>query len=533
MLIRFIKSFNFKFLSLFFIFVLIIPKSHSAEIYTLVTNDCAVITGIFIFVDDENVELLTISGKSKKVKRDRLDYILIYNTHENPISKIYTDDILKSNMRIVNLGEDGIKQHIGWPVRFLDDLVLFYDVHGKTHIFDMYSISKIRPLRKEVKTENFSLNSEQLHFSLGDLSGHCSISQSSKRNLVLPLRVLGDKIRITEFLSNFSDGFEKIRSYEERTYLYAKPYLFEKNTRMGFHFYEPTDGINENSLSWYFRWSTGEPYRFQSYNVFGTQETPLGSNIEPQFLFSSELKSHIFHGAFVGNLRALPAGTEFFTPLFSNLTFENIPDIGTNFESGRIRAISSLNYLAFMGLDWGHFSFSFGNYYPIFLLQAKNEYREILASQASPIFRLRYIKKNWDVFALFSMTDYQSKSLNDYQISISDTVSVEEIVNRFDFKTYFIRGGINIFLSEYFQVGLDSLVWIGEYNEKLESGEDQSFTFNKFNTTAYVKNTFGEYVSVKGFVKTFIDRYEVDLGTVNETTEGNQVVYGGVFELIF
>jgi hypothetical protein len=50
---------------------------------------------------------------------------------------------------------------------------------------------------------------------------HCTNLSETTKEGIRPTRIINDKINVSEFLTNYQEGFEKVESYQERTFFYA------------------------------------------------------------------------------------------------------------------------------------------------------------------------------------------------------------------------------------------------------------------------------------------------------------------------
>ena len=214
--------------------------------------------------------------------------------------------------------------------------------------------------------------------------------------------------------------------------------MFPKSTRLGFVSQSKKIETPYPTLPLYVQWGSGEPYRFQSFYQFGGVAPNVLPSVEPQGVIRSDLKSHLFHGSFIGNIAALPAGTEYFSSNASGF----LPISEKQLDKTLISI--SLNYLALMGVDWGPWSLSVGNYYPLHLIQIKDQFREVLATASSPLFRLMYTTKSLRFRGVFSSVNYgTSGGADDSQLSISNTQSVVGVIDGFDLKNTMFRFGLD------------------------------------------------------------------------------------------
>lgn len=512
-------------------------SSSALEIYSLLDKDCQLYDGLIVGVDAESVEMLTRQGHYSRFHREDLRYLAVYNTIDNPIAEIKPHPRLAETLLEVYTDNQDRPKLVGWPVKFVENLVLFYDIKGKSHVFEMYKIRKLRPYR-ESGLEVVKLAHQPVQLSYKSWISQCKLPSSKDKdnNIVRPSRILGDQIQISEFFVQFEEGFDSIQSFKERTYVYAKPFLYERQTKMGILAFEKKNLFlsPEPIIPLYFQWSKGREFRFQSFNQLGSVPVEYLPAVEPLAVFRSDLKSHIFHASFVGNLQALSAGSEFFTPLVSNSGGLNqMPyDVGkADFKS---HSSASINYMALMGGDWGPWSLSVGTYFPNYMVQTKDEFREILASRLAPLFRLMYTGENFRLRGLLGFTNLeQNGEVKDTQISRDSESSVINYLQSFSFQSHYIRVGVEYQISRQLEASLDELWLQGAYKESLVDSTHNKFDFSHLVTQASLRHYFGEYVALRAYLQFFKVNEDFEFSGTRENEAKTRTTFGGSFEFIF
>ena len=120
---------------------LFIPKeTMGLEIYSFVTNGCDSETGLVVNTDEEHVYMLNIDGILAKVKRVNIELILVYNIHDNPINSLDLRNGVGAFLREVRVDDTEKTNFIGWPIKFYEDLIIFFDIQGKLHLVDIEKI---------------------------------------------------------------------------------------------------------------------------------------------------------------------------------------------------------------------------------------------------------------------------------------------------------------------------------------------------------------------------------------------------------
>ena len=560
-------------LTIITIFAIYSPnKALSLDVHSIVDKQCQFHTGIIIQVTESNVGLLNIQGKYFQLPRKSIRSLLVYNVLQNPISTITLSTELKDQLLDISIKGSSRVLLRGWPVKFVEDLVLFYDLNGKSHVLNIYDITRIRPVPKDNVPAKIKMQSSRVRFVVGTLVPQCPKSIKKKESKgVRPTLILSDQIKRSEFLSNFQKGYLNLDSYKDRTYLYARPFLFPRKSRLGFIYFQEEKEMGAPILPIYYQWSSGRPYRFQSFTTVGATISPWLPNFEPIFGFTSDLKSHIFNASFIGNISALPAGT----PIAKGSSpMKNPADI---------RIETNYNYMALMGADWGPFSLSFGTFFPVFILYSHEHYRQVLASRLTPTFKFQTIGHNYRIRVVYGHTeaeldkqdpkktvlfdpdsaypseedegDWAEKKSSDsdlesYEETTSKSDSLEsdktpwkdllsmeqkekeEDLESFSFNNHFIRFGFDFEPSEDLTISLDEVILMGEYSEKL-AGVTNEFEFTHLSSSLSAMHAFGHYVSVKAYINFHYRRYRTRFDNETKKDNAKEFAFGGALELLF
>jgi hypothetical protein len=516
-------------------FLLLSQQAIAIEIYTFVTKDCRVEQGLLINIKDENLSVLSLTGKSAQIAQKDIEFLIIHNTVENPITQLNLDENSKENLREIYLGDTEKPDFVGWAIKFVEDLVIFYDLTGKVHVLEIYNIAKIRPAQVK-NAESFHLSGvhEQIH--LGDVASRCPELAQSNSGL-RPSRILGDKIQIEEFISNYEKGFRSLAGYQERTYLYARPFLYEKSPRLGFAFGGEYVEAPKPILPIFYQWSTGKPYRFQSFTQVGAVPVEWLPTVQPTFAIRSEVKSHIFHATFVGHVPSLSAGNGYFLNALPHSDGGKLDTSGTSLHfknSENAFTGSAYNYMALMGADWGPWSFSVGYFYPIYMIWVRGQYREVLASSFSPVARVIYTKKNWRLRAIYSQSSSKANDGVDNRQINAGNDSAQDILSQFELTTQFFRAGFDWNPTDELSFGIDQVFLNGRYHETTQpTAFRNKMNFNHLTTSAYVGHQFGDYISVKAYANFFRTDEDYKFSNVSDKETDSFVNYGGIFEFIF
>lgn len=494
---------------------LFLSLAGALELQGFVTSDCKKHVGVIIHVENKSVELINLKGQYEILSQDAIETVYVFNVIDNPIESVTVDDRILKRLRAVHTEDSADPRALAFPVRFIEDLIVFYSLDGKAHVYTFADLFKIRPAEAKHKGVHKPVFYRGTTFEFAEQSAKCAGNSGT----VKATRVLADKISISEFLHSMEDGFESLVSFEERTYLYAKPMLYDQKTRLGLLFLGKR---SEPGLPFplYFQWSTGEPYRFQAFNVFGSKPNEFLPNAEPVFGFRSDVKSHFFHAHFSGNFVGLPAGERVFVGTIQKLSED-------------LTAQPSFNYMAMMGGDYGPYSLSVGFYFPTYGIRVRDEYREVLGSRPSYAIRGMYTKAKFRVRAIGALTDYESHSPTEEDVAARTTEDgITFAPSYFRFDSIFIRGGIDYSFSEKMKFGADLISVTGNYKEQV-GAQRNDIKFNRATAQVYFRQSFSHYVSLTGYANFLQHTYESNFLNSDKDREQRETTFFGTFEFIF
>lgn len=489
--------------------------AHSLELQGFVTNDCQRHVGIIVHVENKEVELINLKGELEVIDQERIETVYVFNLIDNPIEKVVVEPRLARRLRAIYTEDSREPRALAFPVRFIEDLIVFYSLDGKSHVYTFADLFKVRPAPNNAVGTHKPVFYRPSTFEFASQSAKCPGSSGTAK----ATRVLADKISISEFLHAMEDGFESLVSFEERTYLYAKPMLFDPNTRLGLVFVGQRDEPNL-AFPLYFQWASGQPYRFQSFNVVGSKPNEFLPNAEPVFGFRSDVKSHFFHGHFAGNFVGLPAGERVF--------------LGSVFKlKGDLTVQPSFNYLAMMGGDYGPYSVSVGFYFPTFGIKVRDEYREVLGTKVSYAVRGMYTKSKFRVRAITSLTNYESShpTTDDVIARTTENGSITT-PDSYKFEAVYIRGGVDYTFNDKLQFGADLISVTGNYKERV-GAQSNDIKFGRTTIQGFVKQSFSHYVSLAAYGNFLQHTFESNFLNQDQDREQRESQFFGTFEFIF
>jgi hypothetical protein len=335
--------------------------------------------------------------------------------------------------------------------------------------------------------------------------------------------VLGDGIKIHDYLAKLRDRYNGLDSFEERTHVYPRPLVFDPATRLGLSYFGGQNGSIIKYLPLYFSWSTGRPYRFQSHSTIGVALSPWLPVLQPTLSFQSDVKSHFFTATFVGHLASLPAGSSAFDAEQGLLP------------QGTTPAVDELyNYLALMGGDWGPLSLSGGVMYrDLRIAFSARDRREISADAMSPVARVMWVGTRLRVRAMYFRTR-QDRPHGEGRRSLpqQDTWGTPPVGYRLALDS--LRAGFDLDVFRELSLSADQVLTFGSYREPGTASLDLVHAFSSLVLTAQ----FSRYVAVKGHLNIDHRRYDVspDVSAPDLTsglTTRTNVHLGGTLEFLF
>lgn len=486
-------------------------QSIARDALVLKLKDCRYLKG-FILAVDEEILFLDSSGKIQKVAEEDISLILTYGISESPFSKNFksTPGLTKYLKEVFLKNEETTIK--GFPFQYIEDLIFIMGVDGKMYVV---SLSEIVSIEDVDKSQSINLkNKKNYYFDYSDYVTGCKKQITKGKTALRPIRVLGDRIKVSEFVENFKKGYRRFVDLQERTLFYAKPYLYPKRNRLGIL----SIASKKTALPFYYQWSTGEDFHFQSVNRFGGMISPYLPSFESNSVFSTEFKSHFFHGYFEGNILGLSAGA---LPQDSAL--------GAPKES---TILQNYNYVAFMGADWKKFSFSYGGgYFTPYLQLGKKEKRQLTANTITSAVKFLYLGDLFKFKGVAYFIDDASSSSFEVKDQVSITSPTVSSIGSYSIAANYYRGGVEVQLPDSISLGGELLLGSGKYSEKSLTVNTMDFDVSEY--MLHVKKQFGHYITLKIVMKSSTVDIKSDISNVKENDTAKSTVTGGVFELLF
>ena len=518
----------------------ITPKLHGIELYSILQNNCQFKTGLIIGVDEQKIYMLDTHGGFSDLSRSGIEQILVYNTLDNPFDQIQLVSDLQSFARFVTVQGVEETSFSGWPIRFVENLIVFFDTEGKTHLVDVELIQGFKRAETLTGETKKIKQFKRYQFGFGNNLPECTRSPKAGFDLVQPTRMISDQIKISKFLQVYQKGFTKLGRFQKRTSFYARPYLYEKKTKVGI-VVDREDYQEElpQLMPLNFQWPTGSNYGPQGILNLGLYVNELLPNVEPVFGLKFSGKYHFLSVFFAGNPWAFSYGADYIVE--GRMRFQNF--FKKRDPTGNL-VFPQYNQIALTGFEWGPYSILGGYYYPIIGLQGNGFFRELLAEQSIPIASFKYTAANTRLQLTLADIRLQSNNPTDSQIkliyasemaqatalSASSTALIGQL-DDFSLHSQMLRFNVDLDLNKEVQLGLSEVVFNGAYTETLQN-QRYSLTYNQYITSARLQQEFGDYVALKIYLNYFIRQYHSQANSHDEKTGENKVSMAVVVEFI-
>jgi|GEM_PF-6220345 len=496
--------------------------AEAVEMYSVFDKSCNEHQGYFIGSDESNYSFLTVKGAYKQFEESDIKGVLVYNFVSPPISQIKVNKATTSKLKVLTVSNEGeVNSFSGFPIQFIEDLVVFLGSDGAVRVYKLDRVQKIRPaqaLKAKLKKSVAKLDIKS--------SGYIqSCLKSGKNGNIRPNRILVDAIKIKQFLKSYRVGYDDLESFQERTYLYARPKLFTQKTRFGIISQDAVEQSSGNlnlDVLPFFEWSSGKFYGVQGHTQLIGVFDEFGADLDPFLGFRTEVKAHFFHASFTGNLAGLAAGTEHYLSRDPFSGSEIDKTVSEDFID------TALNYSAFVGGDYGPHSFSVGLYYPVEIVKTGAEVRELLSTSSSYAFRYMHTGKSLRLYAVVSLRDREvSAPTSENFIGFSSGSRL--VPQAFSTSLFFIRSGVDWTLPKSTFLGVNALYLKYKYDESLQD----SASLSRLGATAYARRTFGDYVSF-GMRATYLsDDLSSNLGSNSLNLTNSNFEFGFEGGLVF
>jgi hypothetical protein len=482
------------------------PRTAGAvDVYSFFDESCNRQSGILAHVDDVRVLIVDLEGTARSLPRSSVRSLVLHQVLENPLPQVDPQPMLRQLMRRVWTDETAEPSFEGWIAGFHDDLLIFFDTQGKTHVVQSDEIVRLRSFTSSTPIRVSGRRAPWLGYPRTVVP--CSAEELEyDQTTVMPSRVIADRIKLDDLLTALAESYRDFASLEERTHVYAQPFHLEPTLRLGLTYIQGSGWAQY--FPFYFLWSAGKPHRFQSRLLIGTATHDALPFVRPTLSAASDVKSHFFHATLVVQLPALPAESNAFLVDHGELKMKTVTP--------------SFNYLILMGVDYWRLSASFGPAYLSFRLGDLNDGLTIPATSVSYVFRLQYRATTWRARALYYLT------------RLSGALGGRDLTLGYEAKSDTIRLGVAAKLPWRIGVSLDQILTFGSLaptpGQDVASTADFEVNHFRAETALMIGAEFGRYIAVKAHVRFLFRRYQQPDGPVEDLFEP---LFGGVLEFVF
>ena len=515
------------------------------ELYQFTNGSCDIQTGLVLNTDQDKVYILGTNGHIQSFDRDNIQNIWVYQTLKHPFSVIHLEDDLKNYLKKITFYADDQQKHefIGWPIQFIEDIIVFYDLNGQSHLIDIDKIHWISKVGTSTLTQPKFDNGKQLHFKANFNPTECSNhipKTNDPNNTLSPIRIINDQIKIHKFFSEFEDGFTHLTRFQKRTEFYPRPYMYNKLTKFGL-LYMHDDYKEEfpSLMPFYFRWASGKPFSGQGEYSIGSTPVDYLPNLEALLNMKASFKTHFLHGYFAGNAFALSAGKDFIIAnrgIFSDFFLK----IGTD----AVAVIPHFNYLALTGVDWREYSISGGFYFPIFGILGNDVFREVLSAQASPIVKFQYTTESQRLALVYAQTNInkpdptgsdikliKASEMGNYGPLSEDSEQLIDLMDSISLTSDFVRINYDLQITDEFNIGWDNVLFSGVYDENIDT-EAYQVKYRHILTSIHATKSFSEYLSLTSKINYYFRNYETTKVNDHEKSAQNGLSFAIAIEFI-
>ena len=525
-------------IALFFGVLILLEEAKALELYSIVYSECRHHTGLILDVEEAHLLLLDTKGEFRKLPRQAIETILVYNTVENPLSGI---DLRHQHVvlpRKVTIQGEPDFHFTGWPIRFLEDLIVFYDIQGKSHLVNVEQVKRFESASDLNREKPITLNHSSFDFGFGSNMPRCRSLDESEPGRVQPTRMLSDRISISKFLAVYQKGFDQLDRFESRTGYYARPYLYDTQTKLALviqndrYRAEIPQGLPLN-----FQWSTGRNFGPQGKLTLGLSDVSTIPNMEPVFAVQFSGKYHFLSLQYAGNISAFSYGESF---LINNRSFYT--SFFSKYNPEQSLVFPHFNQNTMTGFDLGPYSLAGGLFYPVMAVQGNEIFREILSEKFSPIGVFKYTTDETRTEAIFSMINLESSNPSrknirlilaeemSNQVNLSQaSSSLMDQIESFDLDSSFLRINYEQALRDDLVLGMSEVLLQGRYQERLQ-GEDYRLNFQHLVTSVKMDQVFGDYVALKACLNYFIRQYGSETMTGSDESSDNQFSFSLAIE---
>jgi hypothetical protein len=119
-------------------------QAAALELQEFLTKKCERKAGLMVNAEGEDIAYIDLDGHLRHVHQAEIQSLYVFDVVDNPFPSITIDDEALFYLRALYLEDSSKPSAYVFPTRFIEDLLLFYSVDGKTHVQTYTDIFKIR-----------------------------------------------------------------------------------------------------------------------------------------------------------------------------------------------------------------------------------------------------------------------------------------------------------------------------------------------------------------------------------------------------
>ena len=285
---------------------LLSQSAQAVTISTVYSSACVRETGVIINVDNNRLQLMTLSGEIRTIPRFDIIYIASY-----PVGSIQIPQVLNPGdshvIRIHTLYNDQVVTLVeGWMIDYSEDQISFLTLSGIQAVIDTDDIwdLEIIPLTDRIQFD--VQQPKQVEFMHPYPFMHCQpeISGSGDDDKpvhrIYPQSLLSEPLLIKRELDRLKEGYDTIRDYSSNKRFYPVPQLYANDTSLGVWInagnrYGSSKNRGNSFIPSIVSETSDGPFGYQS--IFVTGSAPMFYSIheEPQMQAYFRMKASYVH----------------------------------------------------------------------------------------------------------------------------------------------------------------------------------------------------------------------------------------------
>ena len=224
---------------------LLAVQANALDVISLYTASCVAETGVIVDVNNQDVKLITLDGKTRQIPRYEVIYYASYALEALPFKKVNAAEA--PPYFVIKTRQNGNLQDLvaGWPVDFTESRIGFLTISGGNAVIDRANIWEIETHSDSERADisgdpqGGAPAGERIELAPPYPFAHCSsiVANSNSpatRKLVIPPQILlSDPVAIKTELDRLMHGHEQMAYYVRRQRYYAVPFVYGDTSSLG------------------------------------------------------------------------------------------------------------------------------------------------------------------------------------------------------------------------------------------------------------------------------------------------------------